>query len=73
MVDTIKSTSLTSVTVNKILRQYKHYVQDCLRDIQPIMHINRFYRQQRRLKEIEKSRVYDKYLNKVKQDVPENP
>jgi hypothetical protein len=55
--------AITSPAIARLVKRYSHYVQDCIMDTQPIIHITDFYYKMLREKEMNKSRIYEKYLS----------
>jgi len=61
----LRNTSTTSPAIARLVRYYGYYVKECIRDVKPIMPIKEFYKDMLRNKEMNKSRLYEKYLTKL--------
>jgi len=59
------NTSLTSPAINRLLKSYKHYVQDQITDRLPILHLTDYYRMSLRNRECNRSRIYESYLANI--------
>lgn len=66
-----KRTVLTSPAINRLLKSYKHYIQDCISNDLVIHSLYDFYTEMVRLREVAKTRVFDDYVKRmqVKQSV----
>lgn len=60
-----KNTVLTSPAIARLMKSYKHYVMDCILDVEPIVDLNTFYKRMVILREMNKSRIYEKYREKM--------
>ena len=64
-VESKHNTSLTSPAINRLLKSYKHYVQDQIKNRLPILHLTDFYRMSIRNRDFNKSRIYENYLMEI--------
>jgi hypothetical protein len=53
---------INSPSLNSLIRQYKSYVFDCVRNLQPIADIKTFYLANRKKNGFKTSRTYEEYL-----------
>jgi len=53
---------ITSPAIARLMRHFKWYVIEQISNSDPIMTLDEFYRMMVRLKEMNKSRIYEKYL-----------
>lgn len=56
------STPITSPAVSRLVKAYGHYIRDCLINTEPIETVQVFYNRMVKIKEMNKSRIYEKYL-----------
>ena len=56
---------ITSPAIARLMKSYKHYVMDCITAVEPIMDINTYYNRMITLKEMNKSRIYEKYRKEL--------
>lgn len=64
-VESKHNTSLTSPAINRLMKSYKHYVQDQITKKLPILHLTDFYYMSIRNRDFNKSRIYENYLMEI--------
>lgn len=61
------NTAYSSGAINVLTRLYKFYVKDCIKNMEPIEHISKFYFRMLREGDMAKSRIFERYLAELSQ------